>query len=61
MANSGKGIVDGVDTGGDVVEKLLFRLGRIAYPNMVSELHRLIIDPAPCTQGTHNVLKCDNL
>lgn len=58
MANSGKGIVD---TGGDVVEKLLFRLPRIDYPIMVSELQRLIFNPAPCTRGTHNVLKCDNL
>lgn len=29
MANSGKGII--IDTGGDVVEKVLFRLRQIAY------------------------------
>ena len=55
MTNSGKGIVD---TGRDVVEKVLFRLPRIVYPIMVSELGRLIFDPAPCT---HNVFKCDLL
>ena len=58
MTNSGKGIVD---TGRDVVEKVLFRLPRIVYPVMVSELGRLIFDPAPCTHGTHNVFKCDHL
>lgn len=60
MAKSGKA---SMTLAAMLSRKFSFAFNGFAYPIMVSELHRLIFDPAPCTRGptmSSNVIICSH-